>query len=942
MPDGTPQELAALTRRLVTMQDGAKESLARIVAELDFANQLRALHPDRSDEWARLIEAALRTVRKALEGGASDGLAKVVDEAEHALAPIGAIAKTYTMFCVGHAHIDMNWMWSWPETVSITNDTFSTVDRLMDAYPDFCFTQSQTSVYELTRTHNPELFERIRKRVKEGRWEVAASMWVEGDKNLAGGEALCRHLLYTRRFMEQHFGLAPEDVLIDWEPDTFGHAHTIPSFLARAGVRRYYHCRTGQESRPPVFWWQGPDGARVLVYKEIGSSWYNSRITPDAVNSMMRFCRETGLRAWMNVYGVGDHGGGPTQQDLERGQRMNSWPIYPNIVTSTTKPFYELLEQNGDRWPVLDKELNYEFTGCYTSQSNIKRANRFGEQLLYRAEAAAALAWRRIERPYPTDRLREAWVNVLFNQFHDILPGSGVKETYEYAQGLFQRTAAQAGAIATESLRALAAEVNTNAVAGQSERTGRPGTGVGAGAGYGSSQGGVSTLDAGAHDVRLFVVFNLTGWDRSTVATAMLWDVAWDRNAIVVTDDAGETVSAQVITAGDYWGHRYITVAFPAKDVPAMGYRTYALREGSAEPSPTRVASPGRGIAENDLVRVEVDWATGGIAHLVDKRSGLDLADPTHPMGMLEYLVERHHGMTAWTIGDIKSSRMLTELVSLQQSGGLYQNTITGRYKVDNSEITVNLTVRAGDPCVEVTVNALWLERGTAETGVPMLRVHVPTALERCVGRYEIPYGTITRTLSGGEEVPSQRWAEVAGTHGGRPAGVLLLNDSKYGYSLDGNDLRLTLIRSSYDPDVLPELGNHAIRLGIVAYGEEWKAADSIRVGAQFNQPLVVVGADVHDGPLAASGSFLAIETPNVVLAALKKAEDSEAIILRLYETLGVDTDARVAIDRALAGGRASLVDLLERPVEGRATSSGDALTVHLPPHGIVSVKLER
>jgi len=423
MPKSLSEQVRTLRRRLNVATDGVKDSLTRIVSELDFAQKLCELHPEQAGEWRELIDKALSVVQGAVDGGIPE-LASAVDEAESVLAPIGATAKTYTVFCAGHGHIDMNWMWSWPETVAVTNDTFSTVDRLMEAYPEFCYSQSQTSVYALVLKHNPALFERIKQRVAEGRWEITASHWVEADKNVSGGESFCRHLLYTRRFMQEHFGLAPEDVPIDWEPDTFGHAHTIPAFLARGGVKRYYHCRSGiGEDRPSVFWWQSPDGSKVLVYKEIGYSWYNGRIEPELTTPLFHFCKETGLKSWLNVYGVGDHGGGPTRADIEYARRMNTWPIFPQFQMSTTKPFYELLEQHGDEWPVLDKELNFEFQGCYTTQTRIKMANRFSEQLLYQAEAAASLVWARGGPDYPADRLQEGWINTLFSQFHDILPG---------------------------------------------------------------------------------------------------------------------------------------------------------------------------------------------------------------------------------------------------------------------------------------------------------------------------------------------------------------------------------------------------------------------------------------------------------------------------------------------------------------------------------------
>jgi alpha-mannosidase len=210
------------------------EKVARFRAELGFAHQLCAAYPDRAEDWRALILEAGRMVQSEARDGDWDAL---LAQAEEVLAPIGEVAKTYTLACVSHAHIDMNWMWGWPETVAVVNDTFQTMLALMEAYPDFIFSQDQASTYQLVETYNPALFARIRERVQEGRWEVTASQWVEGDKNMASGESLSRHLLYTRAYFQEKFGLAPEDVQVDFAPDTFGHPATLPTILTRGGVK---------------------------------------------------------------------------------------------------------------------------------------------------------------------------------------------------------------------------------------------------------------------------------------------------------------------------------------------------------------------------------------------------------------------------------------------------------------------------------------------------------------------------------------------------------------------------------------------------------------------------------------------------------------------------------------------------------------------------------
>ena len=290
MPLGRREQLLRRSNNEVALNS---THIERFLAELEFAEGLADLVGKKiAAGWPRLMDQAYEKVAQAIDSGSLDGLEKAVDAAEAILTPIGKVAKTYTIHCAGHGHIDMNWMWSWPETVAVTNDTFLTVLKLMDEFSDFCYTQSQASVYAIVREHNPELFERIKKRVKEGRWEVAASHWVEGDKNIGSGEALARHLLYTRQFMKEHLGLSPEDVQIDWSPDTFGHALTIPAIDSRGGVKYYYMCRGGSWDKPPVFWYKAPDGSKILVNLE--TTWYNDHIAPHNAMAMLKFCKKTG------------------------------------------------------------------------------------------------------------------------------------------------------------------------------------------------------------------------------------------------------------------------------------------------------------------------------------------------------------------------------------------------------------------------------------------------------------------------------------------------------------------------------------------------------------------------------------------------------------------------------------------------------------------------
>jgi alpha-mannosidase len=934
----------------------------RIQSEINFSRHLLKLHPEEAQQWESLISGASDIISSALQLSHKQEFIKVVYKAEEILSPVGSVAKTYTIHCVGHAHIDMNWMWPWSETVAVTSDTFTTVLKLMDEFPDFCFTQSQGSVYALIKKYNPELFEKIKNRVAEGRWEIAAVHWVEGDKNLASGESLARHLLYTRQFMEDNFGLEPEEIPLDWEPDTFGHAHTIPSIVSRGAVKYYYLCRGGKYEKPPIFLWQAPDGSRILVNLE--TTWYISTIGPHNALELLDFVEETGLQDWMKVYGVGDHGGGPTRRDILRCHEMNGWPIFPNFQMSTARNYYVLIEKHQDKFPVLDKELNFEFTGCYTSQSQIKKFNRLGENQAVEAEMAAVLAHQMLGRDYPHQQLRDAWINVLFGHFHDILPGSGVRATRQYQSGLFQESAAAFGAIKSKSLNAIASKIDTSFSALQKERaflTKGQDRSMGAGAGRGTSNGYLSSAVHQKDGSLPIVVFNPLAWQRNEVIRVSVWDVD-DKDPMqtpakknfIVRAPSGETLPAHQVKAGDYWGHTYIDLVFPVSIGP-LGYKSFCIQEKQDmtdeetknEEDRVSLAEEYLGF-ENEYLSVRFDRMSGGIIQLLDKKTGVDLADRENPMALLEYIVERPGGMSAWIIQDPKKRVCPLELDSLKvDQNNPYLASIKAKAKLNRSQITITYTLRAGEPWLEIAVDAFWLEQGSSETGIPTLRMQYPTRLEKLKARYEIPFGSIERTLNRGEEVPALRWANVSGhlKDSTVRGGLLLVNDCKYGHSLEESTLRLTLIRSSYSPDPLPELGSHAVRMALVPYGSDLTPADMVRLGASFNHPMQIIYTDTHEGDLPSdANSLIASEPANIIVSSLKMAEREEAAVVRLYEVDGKRVTATLSFNPVLSGEIAGVeeVDLLERPLDDSTVRLFEnAVKVEMHPYGIVTLMLK-
>ncbi|HBC85687.1 MAG TPA: hypothetical protein DCZ94_01905 [Lentisphaeria bacterium] len=937
----------------------------RINAELKFAEKLCGFHKENAGAWQELIQKADKLVADAAAAGNLDQISSAVDEAEKMLAPIAKFAKNYSIYCVGHAHIDMNWMWPWQDTVATTIDSFSTVIKLMKEFPEFKFSQSQASVYAIVEKYNPELLAQIAKRVKEGRWEVTASHWVEGDKNLSGDESLCRHLLYTRRYMKKLFNLKPEDVEIDWAPDTFGHASTMPSYLVKGGVKYVYLHRPGElgPKRPLAFWWKAPDGAKVLVRNDSAQG-YNGAVNPGIIDPLCNFFTETGLPYVMFVYGVGDHGGGPTRRDIMRAIDMDSWPIFPNVKFSTSREFFKRLEKDASWLPILECELNFELAGCYTTQTLIKKCNRFSENRINDAENVAALLSKISGFKYDAAEFEECWRDTLFSQFHDILPGSGVHDTRTYTHGLFQKTMASVLSEKTKALRQFASKIDTT-FAGFPEEPELPAghipAAMGAGVGFLATQLQVTHAEQSVgYGPRPFLIFNTQACERNEIAEVTVWDNTSGRShaefaklpfSVVAPDKT--VIKPQLLTSGGYWGHNYAKFAFPV-EIPGNGYAVYTIVEKETDKKLenkvwqlgkrhtcfySRVERQSEGL-ENEFTRMEINMTTGGIMKLIDKRSGRSLIDSENS-SLLEYGVERPHGMTAWIV-EHTGGYENPQVISIERTiEGPYINAVKVRMKIHESDFNMIYEMRADDPKVYIRISGTWFQRGTPETGIPVLRFAVPFTMQNIKARYEVPFGAIDRECNKGEEVPALQWAQVTGDAGKEKEGCLLLNDSKYGFSLEGNKLAVTLIRSSYDPDILPEIGNHEINLALMPFEGDLKIADAVNKGRNFNHPLLITGTDVHKGPRPAVSEIVSVKSSAVTLSAVKKAENDGAMILRFYNTLSGRTEVSVAFNSKFLGKvkKAVETDIIERPLENSSVKvSGDTAKFAIAGKSIATI----
>ena len=864
--------------------------------------------------------------------------------AEEALLPTADAVKAYTVHCVAHAHIDMNWMWGFPETAAVTMDTFRTMLDLMNEYPQFTFSQSQASTYRITETYDPEMLEEIKARVKEGRWEVAASTWVEADKNMPAGESFARHALYAKRYLHELLGVDMDDLTLDYEPDTFGHNWNVPEISANAGVKYYYHHRAYDGYY--VYRWKSRSGAEIIVFRD--PKGYNAAISGELLPFSVQFCKDSRLKDMLMVYGVGDHGGGPTRRDIERILDMSAWPVAPTVIFSTYGAFYKALEEVRESLPVVNQELNFVFTGCYTSQSRIKMSNRIAEDRLYEAEALSAMAACFAGAKDNKASFAGAWEKILFNQFHDILPGSGVIDTREYALGEFQKAMTAIGANAQNAMRSIAGAVDTSDIETDPDKMT---TSEGAGVGYDTSElkrFHFPHAERGRGKTRIFHLFNPTGFDRVSQETVTVWDWDYDVSRLSVRDGGGNPVSFQIIehdgSGFGYWGHMRLELLIEAS-LPAFGYNTYILTEDAAVRLPKYgylintqdYYSDGEKVLDNGLVRAVFKSGDMRLVSFTDKTTGRDLMNGATPSCAFRLITEDTiPGMTSWRVGRYAKITDLNaegEVVIYEVKKGDLREIIKYRisFKQSSLDVTVSLDQHSKTLCFDVAAD--WHEIGNKQF-MPQLNFFVPFAFQASQYRYDIPFGTIDRAPIYDDTPGNSFILAVPDEAGGIP--LMLTTDSKYGFRGADNSLAVSLIRSSTEPDPSPEDGMHRIRIG-VGMVDSLCNKDVFSAAGAFIHPAGYVPGTAHKGNLPKEARFLTLDG-DVKCSGIKTAEDGGGLILRLYDANGIG--GKVTAGFLYPVREAKKVDFTECKDLGPVEVHDGSIRFDVPGHQTVTLKV--
>ena len=796
--------------------------------------------------------------------------------------------RDFTAHLVGHAHIDLAWLWRWEETVhDIATNTFLGTLTQMDKVPGLTFAQSQAAVYEAMEKRYPAIFERLRQKVREGTWVPVGGMWAEPDLNMPDGESFARQLLYGKRYFLDKFGV---DVTVGWNPDGFGHNFQLPQILRRAGIKYYVFERCAPE-KMPVFIWEGQDGSRLLAYVPPG--WYLADLKNGVRDLLIEASRNTPLKDFMLLYGEGDHGGGPRATDIEAIRRFRDDKSQPRLAFVKPEQYFQLLEKSGLDFPVVKRELNFTFPACYTTQAKTKKFNRRLENFLLAAEKFSTAAVSSGARAYYPERdIDEAWKTVLRNQFHDILDGSSIGPVYDESGGYYREATERAQRALDFSLEALSNQVDTRG-------EGLP-----------------------------LIVFNPLGWERTEPVEA---EVAWPGpgKALRLADSAGKETPYQVLEEKPAPGGPILRVLFVAEKVPSFGYRTYRVL-GAETPAEfkTDLLVDGSTL-ENDFFKVALDPRTGWMHSLFDKRMGREVL--AGEANMLQAIVDEPANMSAWELGlkdtnwNIGSDGAAIEVVERGPVRVVLR--ITSAFR--NSRFVQDIRLYRGVPRVDCRVYLNWQERNL------MLKAAFPAADRNSSAVFEIPYGAIPRPVDG-TEVPALRWIDLSDQAGSY--GLGLLNDSKYGFDVKENVLRISIIHGATEPDPEADRGEHELLYSLYPHAGGWKEAATFRRGYELNSPLLVRTVMVHPGPWPADQTFLRVEPANVILSAVKKESGyfNRATIIRLHEIFGQETEVSMEFPGPV---EAMETDLIERPLT-KVETDGRMLRFKIKPFEIRTFRI--
>jgi alpha-mannosidase len=900
------------------------------------------------------LNGAIQTVDlKALDAGDQrkfDFSLAAADARLQALKPLLAQA---TFHLTGNAHIDAAWLWPWTETVDVVKRTFGTALQLMYEYPDYTYTQSAAAYNEWMAQKYPEMNDEIKRRIKEGRWEIVGGMWVEPDLNMPDGESLVRQLLVGKRWFKNAYGV---DVRIGWNPDSFGYTWQLPQIYKKSGVDYFVTQKMtwNDTNQLPfkLFWWESPDGSKVLTY--FPHDYVNLDMNPDRLANDLVTARNRapGMTDMMDLYGVGDHGGGPTRAILDEASHWaGTGHITPKYEFGTAQSWFSAIEkqiaQESREWnyqsiakgysappavagqvsiPTWKSELYFEYhRGVMTSQANHKRNMRDAEEQVLNAEKFSSLAWLYGSK-YPATEITEDWKKVLFNQFHDLAAGSGIGVIYKDAQKDYDVVRWSTNEIDARALEEVSAEINTTSV---------------------DKKPGESSL----------VIFNPLGWNRSSTVTANIPGYPGGEGFTLDDPSNGwHEISFRLLQTGKFNPKNFTydaTYQIPVSNVPAFGYKTLRITPGCHEKAchefddtsllndddlkPNNHSS----WLDNGTIHIKVDNNSGCITSIV--KDGVEALAAGACGNQLQFFKDTPKEYDAWNIdpGTLDQEPSTIDKADSVSNyvGPDHEKTIIVTSHWQNSKFVQ--TIRLQGDQVDIENDIDWHEAHV------LLKAAFPVAAYGPFATYEIPYGSIDRPTTRNNswekaqfEVPAMRWADLSGTAGSNGVhGLSILNNSKYGYDAAGDTIRITLLRSPKWPDAEADMGHHHFHYALYPHAGTWKDALTVRHGWEYNYPLTAVVTTAHPGSLPAEHSFASVSPENVVLTAVKKAEDANGLIFRVYEWAGKQSTVEFHVPPGATS--ATVTNMMEVPEGDPLPMTDDIVKAPIKPYEILTIRVD-
>ena len=833
-------------------------------------------HPPESDIGRRLFDVCYETL-KHIDPNTIDDLPiyheQIKRASEYFASHIGEFKHShndgeFTVF--GQSHIDTAWLWPIRVTQKKIGRTFSTALQYMEQYPEFTCIMSQPQLYEYVKNDYPEIWKRLKEKVKSGQWEVSGAPWVEQDLNVPNGESHVRQYLYGNRFYRKEFGIHSRLV---WMPDCFGYSFSLPQIMKKAQIDYFYTTKLhGNEyNRHPydLFRWRGIDGTEVLAIQTPNKC--NDETTPERLRFSWRMFRQKSIAETMPfAFGFGDGGGGPTIDHIEYARRLSNISGVPRLTWGKAEETYDRIAKTTD-WsqiPVFHDEMYYErHRGCQTSQARTKRNNRKAELLARDTEFLASLAF--LEgSDYRHVDINTAWKLILLNQFHDILPGSSIQEVYVDAEKDYSTAFSLLRDVLDESTRKL----------------------------IGSGDG---------NDAITIVVRNTLGWTRSDIA--VLNDGMRPNSPIHVIDADGTVVPSQRVT--DIDGNDQLL--FEVEDIPSLGCATYRIAEGERPYKRIGPKAPKATTTklENDYFEIRFG-RDGSIARIWDKRNNRSVLAPGTNGNEFVLYEDHPAGSDAWDVNfnvfEVSEEFELDGAIAVVENGPV-RATVRVVRRSANSVVTQDISLWRTVQRVDFVTRIDWHEKHR------LLKAAFPVDVTSRRATYEIQYGAIERPTHRSTqwdaarfEVPAHRWIDLSETD----YGVSLLNDCKYGFDVHDNVMRISLLRAPTHPDPNCDEGVHDMTYSLYPHAGSWQEAATVQRGYELNVPLVTTVATAKNGNLPREKAFASVDAKNVIIDCIKKAEDTDDIIVRVYEAHGARGPVRLTFGKTPV--RVSECDLME------------------------------